>query len=54
MTVLALTSPHTKGPRVKELQNLLAKNPYGAFYKEKVDGEFGPYTALAEIGRAHV
>ena len=47
MPVLALTSPHTKGIKVKELQNLLAKNPYGSFYKEKVDGEFGPYTGLA-------
>lgn len=47
MKTLALTSPHTKGPEVKKLQNLLKKNSYGSFYKNKVDGEFGTYTANA-------
>lgn len=47
MRTLILTSPHEKGPDVKKLQNLLKKNPYGSFYMDTVDGEFGPYTGTA-------
>lgn len=35
----------TKGPDVKRLQELLAKNKYGSFYKDKVDSIFGTYTS---------
>jgi len=47
MKTLTLTSPQTKGPEVKKLQNLLKKNSYGSFYKNKVDGIFGTYTAAS-------
>ena len=47
MKTLALTTPHTKGPEVKKLQNLLKKNLYGSFYNDKVDGDFGTYTAAS-------
>lgn len=47
MKTITLTSPYTKGPEVKEVQNLLKKNPYGSFYTQKIDGVFGPYTANA-------
>lgn len=47
MKTLALTTPPTKGPEVKKLQSLLKTNPYGSFYKNKVDGIFGTYTANA-------
>lgn len=47
MKTITLTSPHTKGAEVKKLQNLLKKNPYGSYYKNKIDGDFGTYTANA-------
>jgi len=47
MRTLALTTPPTKGPEVKKLQNLLKKNQFGSFYHDKVDGVFGTYTANA-------
>ena len=45
MKTINLTSPLTSGPEVKKLQNLLKKNPYGSFYRDKIDGVFGTYTA---------
>jgi len=45
LKTLALTSPLTKGPEVKSLQTALKSNQYGSFYKDKVDGVFGTYTA---------
>jgi hypothetical protein len=47
MRTLALTSPLTKGPEVKSLQTALKDNQYKSFYKDKVDGVFGTYTANA-------
>ena len=47
MKTLSLTTPHMKGAEVKNLQSLLKKNSYGSFYHDKVDGEFGTYTATA-------
>lgn len=47
MKTLSLTSPLTKNADVKALQAALAKNAYKAFYKDKVDGVYGTYTANA-------
>lgn len=47
MKTLSLTSPLTKGPEVKTLQGLLKKNPFGSFYKDKIDGVYGTYTSNA-------
>lgn len=47
MKTLNLTSPLTKSPEVKKLQNALKTNKYDSFYKDKVDGIFGTYTANA-------
>lgn len=41
------TSPMTKGPVVKEIQELLHYNRFGVFYNEKIDGQYGPHTAQA-------
>lgn len=43
-----ITSPPTKGPKVKALQQRLKKNRFGDFMKSaKIDGEYGPLTAAA-------
>lgn len=47
MRTLTLTTPHTRGFEVERLQKLLKNNSYGTFYSNKVDGEFGTYTATA-------
>lgn len=47
MKTLSLTSPLTKGPEVKALQEALKNNQFKSFYKDKVDGIFGTYTANA-------
>lgn len=47
MKTISLTSPYTRGPDVKKLQQALSKNQYGKFYTAKVDGVFGPFTANA-------
>lgn len=40
--MLALTTPFKRGPAVERAQRLLKNNPFGEFYKERVDGEYGP------------
>jgi CHAP domain-containing protein len=44
---LTLTTPEMKGKAVREAQRLLARNKFGKFYTEKVDGIFGEETARA-------
>src|SRR5881227_1653811 len=44
---MQLANPHVIGPDVLEAQELLAKNPYGAFDAGKPDGEYGELTAGA-------
>lgn len=45
METLTLTSPNTQGPAVRHAQQLLAKNKYGKFHIDEIDGVFGPETA---------
>lgn len=45
METLTLTSPNTEGAAVRHAQQLLAKNKYGKFHTEEIDGIFGPETA---------
>jgi CHAP domain len=47
LDTLTLTSPNTQGPDVLFAQQLLAVNPFGAFYSGDLDGVFGPDTARA-------
>jgi len=45
MRTLRLTHPMMHGADVRALQSALHKNPYGDFYRFKVDGGYGPVTA---------
>ncbi len=47
MENLSLTSPFTEGESVRHAQKLLAKNKYGKFYTEKIDGKFDEDMAQA-------
>jgi len=45
MRTLRITHPMMHGEDVRALQRHLHKNPYGDFYRFKVDGGYGPVTA---------
>jgi hypothetical protein len=45
MDTLTLTSPNTAGPDVRQAQQLLAKNKFGKFHVDEIDGIFGEETA---------
>jgi hypothetical protein len=45
MDTLTLTSPNTEGAAVRHAQQLLAKNKFGKFHTDVIDGIFGPETA---------
>jgi hypothetical protein len=47
MRSLRLTTPMMKGEDVREAQQLLAKNPFGSFFNDEVDGEYGEITQQA-------
>ena len=51
METLTLTSPNTEGAAVRHAQQLLAKNKYGKFHTEEIDGIFGPEAARSCNGR---
>ena len=42
METLTLTSPNTEGAGVRHAQQLLAKNKFGEFHTDEIDGTFGP------------
>ena len=44
---LTLVTPHQTGSDVRELQEALAHNRYGVYYKDTIDGEFGVMTSQA-------
>ncbi len=45
MDTLTLTTPNTEGAAVRHAQQLLAKNRFGKFHTDVIDGIFGPETA---------
>ena len=45
MDTLTLTSPNTEGAAVRHAQQLLAKNKFGRFHTDEIDGVFGEETA---------
>jgi len=45
MDTITLTSPNTEGAAVRHAQQLLAKNKFGKFHTDAIDGSFGPETA---------
>jgi hypothetical protein len=45
MDTLTLTTPNTEGDAVRHAQQLLAKNKFGKFHTDEIDGVFGPETA---------
>jgi CHAP domain len=45
MDTLTLTSPNTEGKAVRHAQQLLAKNKFGKFHTDAIDGVFGEETA---------
>ena len=47
MRSLRLTTPMMKGEDVREAQHLLAKNPFGTFFNDDFDGEYGEITHQA-------
>jgi len=47
MRSLRLTTPMMEGEDVREAQNFLAKNPFGVFFNDDFDGEYGEITHQA-------
>jgi hypothetical protein len=47
MRALHLANPHLSGDDVKQVQQLLASNPFGGFSPGTPDGDYGPATAAA-------
>ena len=47
MRSLRLTTPMMEGEDVREAQNLLATNPFGVFFNDEFDGEYGEITHQA-------
>lgn len=45
MDTLTLTTPNTEGEDVRRAQQLLAKNKFGKFHTDEIDGVFGGETA---------